>query len=188
MSTSVQPAYYHFTVADYHRMLETGVLNEDSRVELLNGRIIEMSPIGKRHTAKVKRLNKLLGRKLDPSLLIGIQDPIQLDDYSEPQPDISVLKPQDDFYESHHPLPADVLFLIEVADSSVMVDREVKLPAYALAGVAEVWLVDLTKDRIEVHSKPHNGIYQEVHIVQRGQAIISTSLPQLELKADDILG
>lgn len=187
MSASVQLAHHLFTVADYHRMLESGVLNEDSQVELLNGEIIKMSPIGKRHSARVNRLNKLLSTELDPALVIGVQDPIQLDDYSEPQPDLSVLKARDDFYESAPPLPADVLVLIEVADSSAAVDREVKLPAYAQAGVAEVWLVDLTKDRIEVHSNPHNGVYQEVRIVQRGQEVISTTLPQLKLKADDIL-
>ncbi len=188
MATSVQLAHYQFTVEDYHQMLESGVLNEDSRVELLNGEIIKMSPIGKRLSARVKRLNKLLGKELDPTLVIGVQDPIQLDDYSEPQPDLSVLKPRADFYEAAHPLPPDVLFVIEVADSSAESDREIKLPTYARAGIAEVWLVDLTKNRIEVHSNPHNGVYQEVRILQRGQAVISQTVPQLALQADDILG
>lgn len=188
MSASVALAHYQFTVADYHRMLETGVLNEDSHVELLNGEIIKMSPIGSRHSAKVKKLNRLLGKQLNPDLIVGIQDPIQLDDYSEPQPDISVLKPREDFYESAHPLPGDVLLVIEVADTTVNTDREIKLPLYAQADVAEVWLVDLKKDRIEVHSNPLNGIYQEVRLVQRGQQVISKTLPQLTLNADDILG
>ena len=187
MSVSVQLAHHLFTVSDYHCMRESGVLNEDSRVELLNGEIIKMSPIGPRHSAKVKKLRTLLGKQLEESVVIGVQDPIQLDDYSEPQPDLSVLKPRADYYEAAHPLPPDVLFVIEVAASSAVIDREVKLPAYARAGVAEVWLVDLTKDRIEVHSNPHNGVYQEVRIVQRGQEVISTTLPQLKLKADDIL-
>lgn len=187
MSASVQLAHYRFSVADYHLMLETGVLNEDSQVELLNGEIINMSPIGKRHSAKVKKLRALLGKQLAEAVVIGVQDPIQLDDYSEPQPDLSVLKPRADYYEAAHPLPSDVFLIIEVADSSAAVDREVKLPAYAQAGVAKVWLVDLTKDRIEVRSNPYNGVYQEARIVQRGQEVISKTLPQLKLQADDIL-
>lgn len=188
MPTSIPLARHLFSVADYHRLLEVGVLNEDSQVELLSGEIIQMSPIGKRHSAKVKKLRTFLGNQLQQSVVIGVQDPVQLDDYSEPQPDLSVLKPRDDFYESAHPRPADVLFLIEVADSSAAIDREIKLPAYAQAGVAEVWLVDLTKDLVEVHSNPYQGIYQEVRIVQRGQEIVSTVVPQLKLHADDILG
>lgn len=188
MSASVAYAHYQFTVADYHRMLETGVLNKDSRVELLNGEIIKMSPIGSRHAGKLKRLRKLLGQKLDPDIVIGVQDPIQLDDRSEPQPDLSILKPRQDFYESANPLADDVLFVIEVADSSVVFDREIKMPLYARAGVAEVWLVDLKKDRIEVHAKPHDGAFREVRIAQRGQQIISTTIPELMLNADEILG
>ena len=188
MSASVAFARHQFTVADYHCMLETGVLNEDSRVELLNGEIIKMSPIGSRHSANVKRLNRLLGKQLDPDIIIGIQDPIRLDNYTEPQPDVSVLKPQADLYEGTHPQPSDVLLVIEVADSTIDIDREIKLPAYARSGIAEVWLIDLNKNRIEVHANPHNGIYQEVRLVQRGQQVISKMLPQLTVNADDILG
>lgn len=187
MTTSVQLAHYQFSVADYHRMLETGVLNEDSQVELLNGEIIKMTPIGPRHAASVDRINDLLKTTLDKQAIVRVQNPIQLDDYSEPQPDISLLKRRADYYAAGHPTPADVLVAIEVADSSIDKDRTVKLPAYARAGIYEVWLVDLYEDRVEVHSNPHNSLYQEVRIVQRGQEVISTTLPQLKLKADDIL-
>jgi Uma2 family endonuclease len=128
-----------------------------------------------------------LGKRLDPDIIIGIQDPIQLDNYSEPQPDVSVLKPQEDLYASTHPKPSDVLVVIEVCDSTIAFDREVKLPTYARSGIAEVWLVDLNKERIEIHSNPLNGIYQEVRLVQRGQQVVSKTLPQLSLNADEVL-
>ena len=187
MSTSVQLARHLFTVADYHRMLETGVLNEDSQVELLNGEIIKMAAIGPRHACSVDRINRLLQRRLSKLAIVRVQNPVQLDDFSEPQPDISLLKRRADFYATDHPTSADTLIVIEVSDSSIDKDRTVKLPAYARAGIHEFWLVDLYEDRVEVHSNPYNGTYQEVRIVQRGQKILSKTFPQLKLKADDIL-
>lgn len=169
-------------------MLEAGILNEDDRVELIDGEIIKMAAIGPRHTACVKRLAEFLGTKTRKFATLGVQDPIQLDDYSEPQPDISVLKRRDDFYVHGHPRPQDVLIVIEVADTSMETDRKVKLPAYAQSGIAEVWLVDLYNDRIEVHTRPSEGVYQEVKIILRGHKVISFTIPQLKLKADDILG
>ena len=183
-----QPARKLFTVAEYHQLIEVGVLKEDGRFELVNGEIVEMSPIGPRHAACVKRINTLLGDKLRKRALIGVQDPITLSDYSEPQPDLALLKPRADFYASAHPTPADALVIIEVADSTVETDRRNKIPTYAYAGVREVWLIDLINDRIEVHSNPFKGVYQEVRIIQRGQNVISQSLPFLKLKADDVLG
>lgn len=178
---------HRFTVTDYHRLLETGVLDEDSRVELLNGEIIKMSPIGPRHAGTVDRIDELLKGKLKKQAIVRIQSPIQLDDYSEPQPDLTVLKRRADFYTTSHPQPADVLLAIEVADTTADADRSVKLPAYARAGIYEVWLVDLYADRVEVHANPYNGVYQEVRIVQRGQRVTSKTLPQLKLKADSLL-
>ena len=183
-----QPARRLFTTTEYHQLIETGVLKEDDRFELLNGEIIEMSPIGPRHAACVKRMNTLLSDKLRKRALVSVQDPITLSDYSEPQPDLALLKPQADFYVSAHPAPADALVIIEVADSTVETDRRNKIPTYAFAGVREVWLIDLVNDRIEVHSNPFKGVYQEVRIVQRGQNVISQSLPYLKLKADEVLG
>jgi Uma2 family endonuclease len=187
MSTSVQLSRYLFNVTDYHRMLETGVLNEDSQVELLNGEVIKMTPIAPRHAASVDRINDTLKTKLGKKAIVRVQNPVQLDDFSEPQPDISLLKRRADFYATGHPTSADVLVAIEVSDSSIDKDRIVKLPAYARAGIYEVWLVDLYEDRVEVHSNPYNGMYQEVLIVQRGQKILSKVFPQLRLKADDVL-
>jgi Uma2 family endonuclease len=183
-----QPARKLFTVAEYHQMIEAGVLKEDDRVELLNGEIIEMSPIGPRHASHVDRLVNILPPKLKGKAILRVQSPILLSDYSEPQPDLALLKPRADFYVGGHPTPADVLVVIEVSDSTVEKDRRAKIPSYAQAGIPESWLIDLVEDRIEVHSKPYNGVYQEVRIIQRGQKVISNSLPQLKLKADEILG
>jgi Uma2 family endonuclease len=169
-------------------MIETGILTENDRVELMDGEIIEMTPIGPRHAACVKRMIALLSRKVGRIAIVGAQDPVQLDDYSEPQPDISLLKPRPDFYAQSHPLPEDVLIAVEVADTTVETDRKVKLPAYARAGIPEAWLVDLYSDRVEVHTRPASGVYQEVRIVLRGQRVASATVPQLKLKADDILG
>ena len=177
-----------FTTTEYHQLIAAGVLTEDDRVELLNGEIIQMSAIGPRHAACVNRLIAFLSRKTGRFAIIAAQNPIRLDNYSEPEPDISLLKPREDFYAENHPVPADILIAIEVADSSLEYDRNIKLPSYARAGIPEAWLVDLISDRIEVHSQPHNGIYQEVRIVQREQKVVSRSIPQLKLKAEDILG
>lgn len=183
-----EPTRKLFTTTEYHQMIETGVLKEDDRVELLNGEIIAMCPIGPRHAAHVDRLVDILPPKLKGKVKLRVQSPILLSDYSEPQPDLALLKPRTDFYASGHPTPADVLIVIEVSDSAVEQDRRLKIPTYARAGIVETWLIDLVADRVEVHSNPYNGIYQEVRIVQRGQKIISSSLPQLKLKADEVLG
>lgn len=183
-----QPARKLFTVTEYHQMIEAGVLKEDDRVELLNGEIIEMCPIGPPHAAHVDRLVYILPPKLKGKAILRVQSPIILNDNSQPQPDLSLLKPRADFYANGHPTPADVLVVIEVSDSTVEKDRRAKIPAYALAEIRETWMIDLVEDRIEVHSNLYNGIYQEVRIIQRGQKVISRSLPQLKLKADQILG
>lgn len=120
--------------------------------------------------------------------MVGVQDPIQLNDCSEPEPDISLPKRRADFYAQSHPTPAEVLVAIEIAISTVESDRKAKLPIYARASIPEAWLVDLFNDHIEIHSRPASVVYQEVRIILRGQKVISQALPQLKLKADDILG
>lgn len=184
---STQPARRPFTTSEYHRLIEIGILTENDRVELLNGEVIEMAPIGPRHAACVKRLAELLAARLRRTATIGVQDPVQLDEYFEPEPDITILKRRPDFYVEGHPTPADILIAVEVADATLDTDRRVKLPAYARAGIPEVWLVNLIEDRIEVHSRPNRDVYQEIRICLRGDRVISPTLPKLKLKADDIL-
>ncbi len=120
-------------------MAEVGLLSEDSRVELIEGEIIEMSPIGSTHGGTVNRSSKLLHRELDDIAIVSVQNPVHIDDFSEPQPDLALLKPRKDFYSNSHPTPEDVLVVIEVADASVYYDRNVKPPLYARAGIPEAW-------------------------------------------------
>jgi Uma2 family endonuclease len=178
---------HRFTVTDYHRLLETGVLNEDSRVELLDGEIIKMAPIGPRHAACVDKLNAFLQRKVSRMAIVRVQNPILLNEYSEPEPDLSLLKQRSDYYKQGHPTPDDILVAIEVADTTVDSDRAFKIPSYARAGIPEVWLIDLYNDRVEVYTRPASGLYQEVRIILRGHRFASSTLPQLKLKADSLL-
>jgi Uma2 family endonuclease len=177
-----------FTTAEYHRLLESGILTEDDRVELLDGEIIKMAPIGPGHAGCVNRLAELLRDKTQKLAIVSVQNPVELNEYSEPQPDIALLRRRADFYAKAHPSPEDVLIAIEVADTTAQGDREAKIPAYARAGISESWLVDLPNNRIEVHSQPAGGIYQEVRITSRGQKVASSAVPQIKLKVDDILG
>lgn len=177
-----------FTVGEYYRMAEAAILTEEDRVELIAGQIVAMSPIGSRHAACVKRLNLLLGKMVGDSMLIGIQDPIALDAYSEPEPDLVLLRPRADFYADAHPVASDVLLAIEVADTSIDYDREVKLPLYAQAGLPEVWLIDLQKGHIEVYARPQGGAYQKPVEVTADATLTSPTIPQLSLAAADLLG
>jgi len=185
---SVQIQKHYFNVHEYHRMAEVGLLSEDSRVELIAGEIIEMSPIGSTHGGTVNRSSTFLNRKIGDVVIVSVQNPISLNDFSEPQPDLALLKPRKDFYSKSHPAPEDVLVVIEVADTSVNYDRNVKLPLYARAGIPEAWLVVLGKEVIEVHSQPKNGKYQKVQRMKRGKTLTSATIPSLSLRVEDLLG
>jgi Uma2 family endonuclease len=186
---SVQIERHHFNVDEYYRMGAAGIFSEDDRVELIEGEVIRMSPIGSRHAACVDRIvNALLSRFAGHGAIVRVQNPIRLDEYSEPQPDVTLLHPRDDFYANSHPTPADVLLLVEVADSSIEYDRVIKVPLYARAGIREVWLVDLTKDTIELYAQPLNGAYQISQQAARGESLTSSSIPALTLSADAVLG
>jgi Uma2 family endonuclease len=177
-----------FTSDAYHRMAEAGIFSPEDRVELIEGEVIRMSPIGRYHAACVKRLNALLNRKVGHLATIGVQDPVRIGIFSEPQPDIVLLKPRDDFYLAEAPTEEDVLLLIEVADSSIELDREVKLPLYAKANITEVWIVSVQDDHVEVYSGPVQGTYQSAHFLKRGASVSSTALPSLTLRIEEILG
>jgi Uma2 family endonuclease len=177
-----------FTVAEYHRMADAGIFTEDDRVELIEGEVVAMSPIGPRHAACVKKLAALVrDRTSSHALVVGVQDPVRLSDSSEPLPDISVLRPREDFYAEDHPGPADVLILIEVADASVMYDRSTKLPVYARSGIAEVWLVDLVKNIVDLYSSPGPNAYAKQERFERGALVLSRSLPELAIAVNEIL-
>ena len=185
---SVQIQKHYFSVDDYYRMAEAGVFPIGARIELIEGEVIEMSPIGNRHAGEVIRLTTLLNRKVGTSAFVSVQNPVRLNDFSEPQPDIALLKPRADYHSNSHPTPADVLLIVEVSDTTVAYDRSVKLPLSARAGIPETWLMVLPKDLIEVHSQPVNGKYQKVQRLKRGKTLVSPTVPELNFKVDDLLG
>lgn len=146
---------YRLSADGYERMGEAGILGEDDRVELLEGEIIDMPPIGSPHGGAVKRIaNRLVHAIAETEAIVAVQDPLRLSDFSEPEPDIALLKPRDDFYSARHPGPEDVLLLIEVAETSLRYDRDKKLPLYARAGIPECWLVDLSGKALWIYRDP----------------------------------
>jgi len=175
-----------FSVTDYHRMVEVGILTEDDRVELIDGRIIIMSPIGSRHAACVKRLNTYLSQQVGGTAIVSVQDPIQLNDYSEPELDVALLRLRDDFYATSHPTPEDILLVIEVADTSEAYDREEKIPLYARSNIPEVWLVSLPKTRVEVYTEPVADMYRHVRYALPGDTLIVQHISTLQLSVDEI--
>ena len=182
-----EPVKRLFTVSEYHSLAEAGILTEDDRVELIEGEIFQMAPIGNRHAGCVKRLNRLFSSGLGDRVLLGVQDPIVVDDHSEPEPDISVLRPRPDDYSTSHPTPEDIFLVVEVADSSAPFDRFKKIPVYARNGIPEVWLIDLTTDRIEVYREPSAMSYRDVRQLKAGDRLVPLTFPDLVLEVGEIL-
>ncbi|MFB2834744.1 Uma2 family endonuclease [Floridanema evergladense] len=185
---SVQLLRRKFTVEQYHQMIEVGILTEDDRVELIRGEIVEMTPIGRRHAAYVARFVQLLIIRLGQRAIIWPQNPIELNDTSEPQPDITLLQLRSDFYESGHPRPQDILLLIEVADTTVESDRQIKIPLYAENGITEVWLVDINEQCIEVYREPSPNGYQNIQRFIRGQSLSILAFPEIVITVNEVLG
>ena len=174
-----------FTVEDYHRMGEAGILTEDDRVELIEGTIVELSPIRDPHARAVNHLTEFLVVRLaGGDVTVSVQNPIRLSGDTEPQPDLAVLRGRDRGLAE----AADVLLVIEVADTSRRYDRNVKLPLYAAAGIPEAWLVDLVARTIERHTEPRAGRNRQTTIARRGESLASTVLPAVILSVDAVLG
>jgi len=184
----VQILRWQFTVADFARMAEAGIFAEDDRVELIDGEVRAMSPIGPRHAALVKRLNTLIGRQVANLAIMSVQDPIQLTYYTEPQPDIALLRIREDFYAHAHPLPADVFVVLEIAETSLEYDREEKVPRYAQARIPEVWLIDVERETVTQYTQPDGTRYRSEQSLQRHHILVSTVLSPLQLAVDDIFG
>src|SRR3989442_8827547 len=180
---------HRFTIDQYHRMGEAGILSEDEPVELIAGEIVVREPIGSRHAGTVNRLNRLWTSRLGERAVVQIQNPIELPkEDSEPQPDVTLLRPRADFYTAAHPVAADVLLLIEVADSTLAVDRRVRMPLYARAAIHEAWLLDLTADRVEVYRAPTADGYQQLVRLERGQWVAPGAFADLTVTVEDLLG
>ena len=185
---SRQLAKHWITADEYERMGEAGIFGADTRLELIEGEIYKMSPIGSSHAACVKFLSRLLNLLFRDTMLVSTQDPIRLSDFSEPQPDIALLRWRDDFYRQRHPTPADVLLVIEVAGTTVGTDRAVKVPLYAAAGIPETWIVNLPDEQIEVYAEPADGTYRVGRHYRRGERAQSQTLDNLSAVVAEVLG
>ncbi len=177
-----------FTVEEYERMGEVGIIDPAERVELLDGEIVAMSPIGPQHAGVVDAIAEQLYGKLIGRVTIRVQNPLRLLPRSEPQPDITVARRRRDFYRGAHPTAEDILLVIEVADTSLHTDQFVKLPIYARQGIVEVWIIDLPAEVMHVHTDPVDGDYREVRTVARGGSLSPVEIPDLRLTVDEILG
>lgn len=185
---SVAIARRLFTVEEYYEMTRSGILSENDRLELLAGEIVEMSPIGSRHAACVNGLNLMFNASLQGWAIVSVQNPIRLSRYSEPEPDLALLKLQEDFYARAHPGPRDVFLVIEVAETSVEMDRKAKLPLYAEAGIPEVWIFDLQARDVEVYRKPFEGAYSVFEKYTPKQQISPQAFPEVKVDLEGLLG
>jgi len=168
-------------------MIEAGILTEDDRVELIRGEIVPKMPSGSRHAGIIKRLISLLGSQIQGRAILDSQNPVHLAD-SEPEPDVAVLAPQADYYESSHPRPADVFLLIEVADSSLDRDRDEKAPLYAENGIPEYWIVNLDDDTVLIHRGPQpEGMWASITAHGRGDTLTIAALPGVTVAVADVV-
>ncbi|HKZ77947.1 MAG TPA: Uma2 family endonuclease [Pyrinomonadaceae bacterium] len=186
MSALLEKRY--FNVDEYYRMAKAGVLKPDDRVELIEGEIIKMSPIGSPHAACVARLDDLFRNLMTGKMMIRVQSPVRLGRFSEPVPDLVLLRSRKDYYASRHPVPSDVSLIVEVGDSTIISDRVIKVPLYARSGIPEVWLINLPKKFVEVYSQGSGGRYRKSAKYKRGETVSSDILPTLKLAVNDILG
>ena len=179
---------HRFTVEEFAHMGEAGIFAADDRVELIDGEILAMAPIGPPHAALVDRLAELLISRLAGRANVRIQNPIRLGGYSEPQPDLVVARRRPDYYADRHPDARDVLIVIEVAESSLLYDQVEKAPRYAAAGIPEAWLVDVPGDTLTVYTGPSPDGYAEERLLRRGEKIASTVVAELRISVDEIFG
>jgi Uma2 family endonuclease len=175
------PRRHRMTVEEYHRMAEVGLLASDERVELIEGEIIDMSPIGRRHAAAVSQLLELLSSAVGKRATIYCQSSIVLGDLSEPQPDFALLVRRDDFYRYRTPTAADTLLVIEVSETSLRYDCETKMPLYARHGIPELWVLDIAGKQLRVFRRPTGSVYDEVSIVDESRRLPIASLPGVEI-------
>jgi Uma2 family endonuclease len=176
-----------FTVDEYYAMAQAGILSEHDRVELIDGEIVTMSPIGLAHAAAVNRANRALVRAAGDRAIVSPQNPIRLNAFNEPQPDLVLLRPREDLYRSTHAQLTDILLVIEIADSSLRFDRDVKASLYARHGIVEYWLVDLAASTITSYASPEGAAYSAPTVHARGEILAPIALPDCALTVEDLL-
>lgn len=182
------PTKRKLTVAEYHRMGEIGIFGHEDRVELLDGQLYQMSEIGEGHVGGTVSLTYFLSQRIGDRALVSAANPVVLSDFSEPEPDIVLLKPRADFYRTRTPHPEDVLLLIEVADSSLGYDRDLKLPRYAEAGIIEYWIVNLRDRQVEVYRDPAADGYRIRTVHGPGDTVTVAALPDVSIRVEEIIG
>ena len=187
MAPKIEVNTRKFTVEEYYRMAEVGILHADERVELVCGEIVLMAPMGKPHAVGIRRVDRILQRTLDGSAIVSAQNPIHLGPNSEPEPDVAILRIKEDEYLKEHPEPEDILWVIEIADSTLAYDREVKVNLYAQANVPETWIMNLVDDCIEAFTGPGPDGYANHTTYRRGERISPSTLPDFEFAVDDLL-
>lgn len=176
-----------FTADDYQRMGQAGILSEDDRVELIDGEVVAMTPIGPRHNAAVNRANRALMVAVGDKAIVQVQGSVRLDQYHEPHPDLVLLRPRHDYYASRLPGPEDLLLVVEIAESSLEYDRDVKARIYAKLGIRECWLVDLGANRLSSYSAPQDASYQTIREHRRGESIAPQMLGDCIVTVDALL-
>ncbi len=184
----VERRHFPITIEMYHRMGEKGIFAPDDRVELIEGELFQMSPIGSLHARCVDFLNKFLVIAASDQFTVRVQNPVILNNLSEPEPDFSIVRSREDFYKDALPTSSDVVAVFEVADTSVAFDKNIKFLRYAATGIPEAWLIDLDDERVEVHTQPKENGYGMVKIYVRGENAVSENIPSINLPVDDILG
>lgn len=175
------------TVQDYHRMVELGILAADERVELLEGQLFKMAAKGTAHSAAITRIERVLLRQLAGQVLLRLQDPVRLNNFSEPEPDIAIVQIDPLDYEDHHPMPSEIFWLIEVADTTLKRDRELKAPSYSQSQIREYWILDVPERRLFVFRQPGLAGYGSEQILTERETIAPLAFPDCQIKVRDFL-
>lgn len=178
---------HRLTIDAYYRMGQAGVFAPDARVELIEGEVVNMPPIGSAHAGTVNTLNWLLTSALGERTVVAVQNPVRLGDDSELEPDVAVLRPRPDRYRDSHPSPADVLLIVEIADTSLQFDRSTKIPLYARHGIPEAWLVDLVNRLVSIYREPKDGIYRNVQTTGTPGTVELSQLPGVTIDLSGLL-
>jgi Uma2 family endonuclease len=186
-TVSTTPGLRRFTVKDYYRMLEAGILHEDDPVELIRGEIRTMSPKGPKHASGNSRANRYFTRLLGDQVIIRLQDPIHLDDLSEPEPDVVLAVPVEDEYDYHHPIPEEVYLALEIADSSLNYDRDEKSKLYAQAGIQQYCILNLRERELEDYRQPSAKGYRNMQTYTAEQSFTLVAFPHLTVEVNALL-
>lgn len=176
------------TVEEYYRLAETGILSPDDRVELLDGEVVRMSPMKSRHAGGINRVHRWFSQRIARRAIVSVQTPVRLSPHSEPEPDVALLRLRPDLYATAHPEPADVLLLVEIAETSLTLDLGLKARLYAQSGIVELWVIDLVGDVVWVHREPGPDGYKQVVAFRRGVAVTSLAFPDVSIPVATLLG